>query len=209
MPIMFADCNLMLQRGQIPIREEKAFSSMRQTQWTPSLGPARRGGMWTGRRLAVHSGQSYNKDKEDQLLHPCPAPPPTPFPTVRPQSLSLTLGCNPHKGTGCSPNVHELLRGKRRILEAFRGVKFRATHMKAIVLQTHRGDQVPTSDFRWLEECHALSLRVKPSKHMESMTPKLAICNMLAHDNSSVCSRQSTQSPGPCLGYRIRLPGGN
>lgn len=96
---------------------------------------------------------------------------PTPYPAVGSQSLSLTLGCNPHKGTGCSPNAHELLQGKRRILEAFRGVKFRAAHMKAIVLQTHRGDQVPTSDFRWLEECHALSLRVKPSKHMESMTP--------------------------------------
>ena len=40
MPIMFADCNLMLQSCQIPIREEKAFSSMRQTQWTPSLGQA-------------------------------------------------------------------------------------------------------------------------------------------------------------------------
>lgn len=128
-------------------------------------------GMWTGRRLAVHSGQSYNEDKEHQLVHPCPAPPPAPSPAIRSQSLSLTLGCNPHKGTGCRPDAQELLPGKRRILEAFRGVKFRAAPVKAIVLQTHRGEQVHTSDFRWLEECHAVSLRVKPSKHMESVTP--------------------------------------
>lgn len=39
-PRMLADCNLMLQSGHTLIREEKAFSSMRQTQWTPTLGQA-------------------------------------------------------------------------------------------------------------------------------------------------------------------------
>ena len=46
----------------------------------PGPGPVLDEGMWTGRRLAVHSGQSYNEDKEHQLVHPCPAPPPAPSP---------------------------------------------------------------------------------------------------------------------------------